>query len=913
MTCAQCGSETVADGALCPACAAAPSTSKASTVAELQATPAGPRDAHGAGAATRFAPGQRFGDRYTIVEEVGAGGMGHVYKAIDRNIGKTVALKLVRPAAAGQGLARERFRRELALAQAVTHPNVCRVHDLGEVEGALYISMEFVEGQTLDDLIQSVGHLSAKQTVALGRQICAGLQAIHERGIVHRDLKPGNIMVDRSGRPILMDFGLAFHQGTDRLTGAGSVLGTLAYLSPEQARGRTTDHRSDLYGVGLILFEMLTGRHPPGDQSSVPLALRDADERCPAPSRLVSDVPATLDALVLRCLEREPERRFPSAADLETALGAAAAGLSSSSASAPRHRSRPLPLPRASKARSVTAAAACVLALATVWLWRTRTPAPPPPASPRPIVAVLPLDNVSKDSADEYLGVGVADSLITHLAAMPTVTVVSRSATLEQRGRPTRAVARDLGATYLVNGSVQRADRRLLVTLNLVRPDDSVAWGKEYEGTVDDPFAVHRQAAEGLSEALRLNLTREDRARLARAPTTDAEAFAIYSRARALVERPDVPGNVARAIETFQDAIRKDPKFALAHAGLGEAYWTEYQETKDQAAVNKARSEITEALRLDPEQPLTRFALARLYQGTGRPDEAIEELHRLLALQPGNDDAHRVLGDILLAKGRNEEALDELSKAVELRPDYWENHRILGRAYYQLGRYRDAVRSLKRVTELQPDNSRGFQMLGAAYDKMGNDDQALVYYHRAIELNPDARAYSNLGTLYYRQGKFAEAAQAYSEAARLEPSPAKHRNLGDLYARLGQATRAREQYQRAVDLSQSILGVNPKDAHTLGLLAVSEAKLGRHDAAARHAEEAVALAPLDAEVLYRKAVVAALAGRTGPAVTALRQALDHGYSATDAARDEDFGSLRDSPAFRQLVGRSPPSADKGGL
>jgi tetratricopeptide (TPR) repeat protein len=204
-------------------------------------------------------------------------------------------------------------------------------------------------------------------------------------------------------------------------------------------------------------------------------------------------------------------------------------------------------------------------------------------------------------------------------------------------------------------------------------------------------------------------------------------------------------------------------------------------------------------------------------------------------------------------------------------------------------------------------------MLGAVYDKMGNDELALVYYRRAIDLNPDARAYSNLGTLYYRQGKFAEAAQAYSEAARLEPGPAKHRNLGDVYARLGQATRAREQYERAVALSQSILGVNPKDAHTLGLLAVSEAKLGRHDVAARHAEEAVGLAPLDGEVLYRKAVVAALAGRTGPALAALRQALDHGYSAADAARDDDFGPLRDSPAFRQLVGRSPASADKGGM
>src|SRR5437867_926724 len=382
MTCVQSGSGPVAAEALCPACAARPSSSKASTVAELHVTPVGPVEPAGTATAVPFAPGQPFGDRYTIVEEVGAGGMGHVYKAIDRQLGKTVALKLVRPAAAGQGLARERFRRELALAQAVTHPNVCRVHDLGEVDGALYISMEFVEGQTLDDLIQSVGHLSAKQTVALARQICAGLQAIHERGIVHRDLKPGNIMVDRSGHPILMDFGLAYHQGTDRLTGAGSVLGTLAYLSPEQARGRTTDHRSDLYGVGLILFEMLTGRHPPGDESSVPLALREADDLCPAPSRLVSDVPAALDAIVLRCLEREPERRFPSAADLETALGGAAAGLSSSSASALPHRSRPLRLVRASKARSVAAGAACVLALAAIWFWRSRPLAPVRPASP---------------------------------------------------------------------------------------------------------------------------------------------------------------------------------------------------------------------------------------------------------------------------------------------------------------------------------------------------------------------------------------------------------------------------------------------------------------------------------------------------------------------------------------------------
>jgi tetratricopeptide (TPR) repeat protein/tRNA A-37 threonylcarbamoyl transferase component Bud32 len=905
MTCAQCGSETVADGALCPACAAAPAASKASTVAELRATPAGPGNAHGTAAPIRFAPGQPFGDRYTIVEEVGAGGMGHVYKAIDRNLGKTVALKLVRPAAAGQGLARERFRRELALAQAVTHPNVCRVHDLGEVDGAMYISMEFVEGQTLDDLIQSVGHLSAKQTVALGRQFCAGLQAIHERGIVHRDLKPGNIMVDRAGHPILMDFGLAYHQDGDRLTGAGSVLGTLAYLSPEQARGRTTDHRSDLYGVGLILFEVLTGRRPPGDDNSGPLALREADERCPPPSHLVSDVPAALDAIVLRCLEREPELRFPSAADLETALADAAAGLSSSSASALRQRSRPAGLVRAPKARSVAAAVACVLAVAAVWLWRSRTPGPPP-VSRRPVIAVLPLDNVGRDPADEPLGVGLADSLITHLAAIPAVTVVSRSATLEQRGRPTRAVARELGATYLVNGGIQRSDRRLLVTLNLVRPDDSVAWGKEYEGTVDDVFAIHRRAAEGLSDALQLTLTQADRQRLARPPTTDTEAFAIYSQARTLLERPDIPGNVPRAIETFQDALARDPKFALAHAALGEAYWVQYRETKDEAAVTRARSSITEALRLEPDQPLIRFALALVYDGTGHPQEALEELQRVLALQPGNDDAHRVLGDILLRRGRQEEGLAELKQAVDLRPNYPENQRILGRAYYDVGRYAEAIRFFTRMTELQPDNSRGFQMLGAAYQASGDNARAIENYERANAIRPDAKAYANIGIIHYAQGRFPQAAGALEESVRLDPNSAQQlRYLGDTYRQLGERAKARESYLRAVAVCEGLLRVNAADAQALSLLALFEAKLGRSDDARRHLAAAVALRPNDPSVLYRKAVVHILAGETAEAMSALAAAVKNGVSPSLARNDSDLAPLRTLPAYKTLFPDRP--------
>jgi tetratricopeptide (TPR) repeat protein/tRNA A-37 threonylcarbamoyl transferase component Bud32 len=849
-----------------------------------------------------FEPGQSFGERYTIVEEIGAGGMGQVYKAIDRRLGKTVALKLIRRDTAGQQEVLERFRRELALAQDVTHPNVCRVHDLGEVDGVVYISMEHVEGQSLEDLIQSVGHLSARQTVNLGRQVCAGLQAIHDRGIVHRDLKPANIMVDRSGHALVMDFGMAYHHSQARLTGEGAVLGTLAYLSPEQARGRLTDRRSDLYAVGLVLYEMLTGRRPPGDGGAVPLALRESGEHCPPPSHVVPDVPPALDAVVMRCLEREVARRFVSAAELEEALTHAGSTLSSSASG----RLAPA-TSRRRKAAPLVAAAVVVLAVASTagWWYRSRDTAAPPGRTP--VVAVVPLANVGSSPGDEYLGVGIADSLITHLASLPEVTVVSRSATLEsgRRVSGTRALARDLGVTYVVDGGVQRAGDRVRVTLNLVRPDDSVAWGAEFDGRFEDLFPLQRRMAEDLSAALQLTVTRAARERLARPPAASLDAYADYARARAFLERPDVPGNVERAIEGFESAIAKDPRFALAHAGLGEAWWARYQETRDPQWPPRAQAAITEALRLDPDQPRTRFALALVYQGTGRGDAAVDELRRVIAQQPSHDDARRLLGDILADRGAWDEALAELRRAAALRPEFWRNHASLGYAYMKSGRLPEAIGAYRAVTELQPDNSRGFQMLGAAYQNLGDRRLALANYRRAIELAPDSLAWSNIGTIHYDQGQFAEAAEAYEQAVRLAPgNPAMHRNAGDAFERLGEAAKARRAWLRAVELAERGVAVNPSDAQALSRLAVYEAKVGRHAEAGRHVLEAVRLGPGDGEIAYRKAVVHALAGERAAAVAALAQAVARGYSPARARVDYDLRSLAPLPEFQALVAPS---------
>jgi tetratricopeptide (TPR) repeat protein/TolB-like protein/tRNA A-37 threonylcarbamoyl transferase component Bud32 len=887
VSCPHCGAEVPAEGP-CPSCRETTADAAASAITDPALGPP-PRGLSANG--FRVAPGQRFGERFTLIEEIGAGGMGQVYKAIDLTLGKTVALKLVRARSGPQEQIMERFRRELTLAREVTHPNVCRVYDLGQIDGALFISMEYVEGQSLDDLIQSVGTLSTKQTIALARQICAGLEAIHFRKIVHRDLKPANIMVDRAGRPILMDFGLAYAHGHDRLTGEGAVLGTLAYLSPEQARGQSTDARTDIYAVGLILYEMLTGRRAPGDGGSAPLALRDSAERCPPPSRFSPDVPAELDGIVLRCLERDPARRFASSLELETALARLAATLSSGVTTGRTRISAP-------KGRMATVASVVVVVAALVGAAQWWRPSGPHLGPEHPVIAVLPLVTIGS-APDDHLGIGMADTLIAHLAGIPSLTVVSRTATAGGDGpQQVRRLAHELGADYVVSGSVVRVDRRMNVTATLLRPDDSVAWGAHYEGSVDDVFSLQRRLAEGVSAALAVRLTANDRARLARPATSEMSALTEYSDAQALLERPEVPGNVGRAIDTFRRAIALDPKFALAHAGLGRAYWQQYLETRDPSWPRLATDSVTEALRLDPAEPGTRLALATVYAGTGRADAAADELRKLIDRQPSNDDAHRQLGEILAGQSRWEEAIAELRTAVDLRPRFGENLSRLGLTLDASGRYAEAVVVYKQLADLQPDSSRSFQRLGSAYEHMGQDDLALQNYRRALALTPDAKAFTNVGTIEFARGRYPEAAAAFAEAARLEPrNPIAQRNLGDVYAQMGRRTDAERAYHAAVAQCEDLLRVNPRDARMLARLAAYEAKLGRLAAADRHAIDALSLSPADGEILYRKAVVEALSGRADAALSSLREAVSRGYSPARARTDHDLASLQGRPEF----------------
>jgi tetratricopeptide (TPR) repeat protein len=522
--------------------------------------------------------------------------------------------------------------------------------------------------------------------------------------------------------------------------------------------------------------------------------------------------------------------------------------------------------------------------------------------------------NLSGDPELERLGAGLASVLTDNLSAAPGLTVVPASATAAYRGRgrDVRKAALELGAHYVVDLEVAGSGRQMRVEGRLVRSgDEGPIWYADYE---NQPLYVQRQLIDDIASALeeerafRRRLTAAERARLRRLPTEDAEALAAYSRGvSALAAATDQQG-VKPAIAAFEEAVRRDPQFALAHAELSRALASMYGHTREAPWAERASAAARRALELDPARAEVHVSMARVYRTAGRHEDALRHARQAANIAPDSDDAHRLMGGILLDRGQPE-GLESLRRAIELRPNYWLNHFELGIGFYGLGRYQDAIAPFRRVTELRPDYAAGFQALGTVHHLLGDTQQAIGNYQHALRLAPDAFAYSNLAVTYYAEGRFEEALSHWQKAIELEPtSPASHRNAGDAYARLGRTDEARAAYLEAIQRAASLLAVNPRDARTIALVALCEAKLGQADQAARHAAEAAALAPKDNEVLYKSAVVQALRGEPDAAIRQLEAAVQAGYPPAFARDDWDLQPLRERADFRKIVG---PSARRG--
>jgi serine/threonine-protein kinase len=824
----------------------------------------------------RFSAGDVFADRYVIVEDIGAGGMGEVYKARDRVLGHTVALKLLRPEIAAGGVGVERFKREIHLARQVTHGNVCRMHDIGEIDGLRYISMEHVDGQTLHDLIQSMGRLSPRQTVGLARQIALGLEAIHRNGIVHRDLKPTNIMLDRSGRAVLMDFGLALAHDQDKITSEGEVLGTLSYLSPEQAHGSAVDARSDLFAFGLILFEMLTGVRPPGDGERVPLALRK-NPACPPPSSLTPEVPKELDAIVLRCLDPSPLRRYSSALELDEALGR----VSDFSSSSAMEKTK---TPRSGK-RVVLGLAA--IASAFVAALVALKPDTPRAAS----LAILPLSYEGPQDMD-YLASLVPLFLGDELRESRSLEVAPFASSRSfSPGEPARSVGSELGVDYVVRGELSFSSGRLRSAIALEGIDGEREWAGELETEVSSVQEELVRIASGLRGAIGV---RAEPSRLGRKRT--AAALGHYTRGMIHLEGWDVDRNHDRAARAFRDALSEDPDFPEAKAGLSMALWAGYLETRDPSLVREAESEARSAVETSPSLPEAHLAMGVVALGQGRSVEAEASLARAQELAPGNDDVSRRIAAAYDALGREDEAEAMYERAIALRPSYWRHVNDLGAFYLHRGRIDEAKIRFREVIRLSPERHTGYANLAGAHLLAGEIEEAEPLLQAAIRIHPSDSAHNNLGFVYYSTGRFEEAAEQYEEAIRLAPEDAMYRgNLGDAYRQLGRAADADRQYESAIDRERAVLAVNPEDTDARAGLGMFLAGAGRCDDARQETERALAGAHEDPTVFYYAAIAHAVCGNGEEALKA----------AASAVRGGVVADVRTNPDLKPLLGREP--------
>ena len=839
--------------------------------------------------------------KYRIIEKLGAGGMGEVFRAEDLALLRTVAIKVMSKGGGRTAGGETRFLREARAASAFNHPNIVTIYEIGETDEHTYIVMEYVDGRSLRTLI-STKELKPDKVLDIALQTCDALSEAHSREIIHRDIKPENILITERGRVKLVDFGLAKTvpaqrnsgaTSADSLTESGTVMGTLSYMSPEQLRGEPLDARSDIFSFGIVLYEMIIGDLPFIGSNAFEVAASILKDPALEIGIVPPELPPGIKQVVARLLSKRREDRYASFAEVTQAIRTIARSLQTHSENPGDTQPTVALTYQVAERRSAAISAAF------------RPPSKTTPAPPT--ILVLPLQTVGSDETSSYIGIGLAHAITTDLAKIEGLAVLSKAvgADFYGSGHSVRHLARELGATILLEGEVMRSGNTIGVMARLTDAETGrVIWGSQYRGDAADLFSIQDAVCEGVAAALELNISSEVRGQIAQPATSNLDALEFYSKGRLFLERRDVKQNIDFAIQMFAEALGLDPDFTLAHAGLGEAYWRKYQATRESGWVERAIASSDHALALDPNQAQVHVVLGIIYHGTGKIDQAIEEFEHAIELQPMGDEAYQWLGRCCQRKGDTERAIGYFQKAIELRPGYWDNYNALGNFYYTFGRYRDAAEQYRRVITFQPDSSQGYTNLGAMYYLQGLYEEAVTMYRRAIEIHPNELSYANLGTAYFYLGRYDDAIEAYSSALKLNPTEDQHYwNLGDAYMRVGRIEDAQQQFARAGDLLEERLNVDPNDAKCLGQLALYRAKLRSFDDAVELIERASQLEPRNTTLMYKKAVVYALRGDRSRAIEYLALALESGYSRSEAQRDPDLEGLRLEPGYAALFSR----------